>query len=282
MSDINIVELIHCATYPIDQPESGQYQSIVKFARERLDVDGCIRFNQFIKNDYLTDLRRETESLAPQALFSIEEYTPYGTPPDHSFPDGHPRNNTHRTTSGNITRDLIPKSTLIQQIYLNPLFQRFIADCLEALEIFPFRDPMRGLIINAMPNNTTLGWHFDANEFVVSLMTKKAEQGGEFEYCPNIRQPGTENYEAVQAVLDDKRDEVKVLDLQVGDIQIFKGRFSMHRVAPTQGERHTVIFGYSREPGYIGSVESTQRIYGRVMQEHIDADHIRHSDGLSD
>jgi hypothetical protein len=56
----------------------------------------------------------------------------------------------------------------------------------------------------------------------------------------------------------------------------------MHRVAPTQGQRHTAIFGYSREPGYIGSVESTQRIYGRVMQEHIDADHIRHSDGLSD
>ncbi len=83
-------------------------------------------------------------------------------------------------------------------------------------------------------------------------------------------------------MLDDKRDEVKVLDLQVGDIQIFKGRFSMHRVTPTQGQRHTVIFGYSREPGYIGSVESTQRIYGRVMQEHIDADHIRHSDGLSD
>ena len=162
-NSFNYNELIDCANYPIDQPESEQYQSIVKFARERLDVDGCIRFNQFIKNDYLADLRRETESLAPQALFSIEEYTPYGTPPDYSFPDGHPRNNTHRTTSGNVTRDLIPESTLIQQIYLNPLFQRFIADCLEALEIFPFRDPMRGLIINAMPNNTTLGWHFDAN-----------------------------------------------------------------------------------------------------------------------
>ncbi len=78
------------------------------------------------------------------------------------------------------------------------------------------------------------------------------------------------------------RNRVKVLGLQVGDIQIFKGRFSVHRVAPTQGQRHTAIFGYSREPGYIGSVESTQRIYGRVMQEHIDADHIRHCDGLSD
>ena len=123
---------------------------------------------------------------------------------------------------------------------------------------------------------------FDANEFVVSLMTRRSDQGGEFEYCPNIRQPRAENYDSVLAVLNEDRDRVKVLDLQVGDIQIFKGRISMHRVAPTIGRRQTVIFGYAREPGYIGSVESTLRIYGRVMQEHVDADHIRHSDGLSD
>lgn len=225
---------------------------------------------------------QETEKLAPLALFSREEYTPYGTPPDGSFPPGHPRCNTHRTTSGNVTRDLIPETTLIQQLYQSPAFQAFVADCLDSRQIFPFRDPMRGLIINAMPDSTTLGWHFDANEFVVSLMTRHSEAGGEFEYCPNIRNPGNEKYEAVQGVLDGERTLVKVLDLQVGDIQIFKGRFSLHRVAPTSGQRHTVIFGYAREPGYIGSVESTMRVYGRVMQEHIDADHIRHSDGLTD
>jgi hypothetical protein len=198
------------------------------------------------------------------------------------FAEGHPRRNPHRTTSGNVTRDLIPETTLIQRLYQSPLFQAFIADCLESDLIYPFRDPMRGLIINAMPHDTTLGWHFDANEFVVSLMTKRADAGGLFEYCPNIRSPGNENYPAVQDVLDDNSDLIRKLDLQVGDIQIFKGRFSLHRVAPTQGQRHTAIFGYSREAGYIGSVESTMRVYGRVMREHIDADHIRHSDGLTD
>jgi len=110
----------------------------------------------------------------------------------------------------------------------------------------------------------------------------RADAGGEFEYCPGIRSPGNENYSAVRQVLDGERGPIRVLDLQVGDIQIFKGRFSLHRVAPTRGWRHTVIFGYDREPGYIGSVESTLRVYGRVMQAHIDADHIRHSDGLAD
>ena len=279
----DIVEsIVDLDAYPLLEPQSPAYRELLAAAREQLAASGCVRFSRFILEPFQAELRAETETLAPRALFSREEYTPYGTPPDESFPAGHPRCNTHRTTSGNVTRDLIPESTLIQRLYQSPRFQAFIADCLDSDAIYPFRDPMRGLIINAMPHDTTLGWHFDANEFVVSLMTKHAEAGGEFEYCPGIRSPGDENYAAVQAVLEDRSDLVHRLDLQVGDIQIFRGRFSLHRVAPTVGQRHTVIFGYSREPGYIGSVESTMRVYGRVMQEHIDADHLRHSDGLAD
>ncbi|MFT5503085.1 MAG: hypothetical protein ACI845_001262 [Gammaproteobacteria bacterium] len=280
-SDI-IESIVDLVAYPLHLPESDAYQRLLTSAREQLALEGCVRFSQFIKKHWQQNLRTETESLAPLALFSREEYTAYGTAPDPSFPEGHPRRNPHRTTSGNVTRDLIPETTLIEQLYQSPLFQTFIADCLESDEIYPFRDPMRGLIINAMPNDTTLGWHFDANEFVVSLMTKHADAGGAFEYCPNIRQPGDENYNAVQGVLDGKRDLVKVIDLQIGDIQIFKGRFALHRVAQTVGQRLTTIFGYAREPGYIGNVESTMRVYGQVMQEHIDADHLRHSDGLAD
>jgi alkylated DNA repair dioxygenase AlkB len=277
-----IEQLVDLARFPVTDPESTAYRSLIATAREQLAADGCVRFSQFILQQWQPKLLKETENLAPQALFSREEYTPYGTPPDASFPPGHPRCNTHRTTSGNVTRDLIPETTLIQQLYQSAAFQAFVADCLDSSQIYPFRDPMRGLIINAMPHDTTLGWHFDANEFIVSLMTQKADAGGEFEYCPNIRSPGSENYDAVRQVLEGERDPIRVLDLQVGDIQIFKGRFSLHRVAPTVGRRHTVIFGYAREPGYIGSVESTMRVYGRVMQAHIDADHIRHSDGLAD
>lgn len=282
LQDDIVDRLVDLKHYQITSLESDACRQLIASAREQLQVDGCVRFSQFIRAEYLQQLSAETETLAPLALFSREEYTPYGTPPDESFVAGHPRRNTHRTTSGNVTRDLIPETTLIQQLYHSPVFQAFVAECLQSNEIYPFRDPMRGLIINAMPHDTTLGWHFDANEFIVSLMTRHADAGGEFEYCPNIRSPGNENYDAVQAVLDGERELVKVLDLQVGDIQIFKGRFSMHRVAHTVGQRHTVIFGYSREPGYIGNVESTLRVYGRVMQEHIDADHIRHQDGLVD
>jgi len=159
----------------------------------------------------------------------------------------------------------------------------FVAACLGAKEVYQFADPMRGLIINTMDEGNTLGWHFDANEFIVSLMTRRAEHGGEFEYCPDIRWPGHENYEAVAGVLNGDRASVKTLELQVGDLQIFKGRYALHRVRQIeQGARHTVIFGYAREPGFIGSVASTLKVYGRVMQDHLDADAIRYSDGLAD
>ena len=112
-------------------------------------------------------------------LHSSEEYTPYGSGPDDSFPTDHPRRRAHSTTSGSVTRDLIPTDGLIQQIYGNPHLIAFIAACLSADEIYQFADPMRGLIINSMDEGNVLGWHFDANEFIVSLMTRRAEVGGD-------------------------------------------------------------------------------------------------------
>lgn len=158
-----------------------------------------------------------------------------------------------------------------------------IASCLEADEIYQFSDPMRDLIINVMGENNGLGWHFDANEFIVSLMTRRANTGGTFEYSPNFRAPGHENFEAARSVLDGNKNQVRTLDLRVGDLQIFKGRYSLHRVNRIEsGTRHTVIFGYPRPPGFIGSVASTMKVYGRVTPEHIAAENDRHSDGLAD
>ncbi|WP_220124971.1 hypothetical protein [Roseovarius sp. TE539] len=269
--------------YPIDHLDHPAMRSVIAAARAGLQQEGCARIPGFIRAESRELIARETAMLSPRALHSSEAYTPYGTGPDESFPEGHPRRRTHRTTSGSVTRDLIPADTAIQGIYTDPRMRALVAACLGAEEVFQFADPMRGLIINTMEAGNELGWHYDANEFIVSLMTRRADAGGVFEYCPDLRSPGNENYDDVRAVLDGTSDKVKRLDLQVGDLQLFKGRYSLHRVNRIEkGARHTVIFGYAREPGFIGSVESTKRVYGRVMQEHLDAEHRRHGDGLAD
>jgi hypothetical protein len=60
------------------------------------------------------------------------------------------------------------------------------------------------------------------------------------------------------------------LPLGPGDLQIFFGRHALHRVTPVEGakERHTVIFGYAREPGFIGRPERAMKIFGRMAPVH--------------
>ena len=38
-------------------------------------------------------------------------------------------------------------------------------------------------------------WHFDGNEFTLSILIQKAEKGGVFEYVQDLRSPEDENFE---------------------------------------------------------------------------------------
>ena len=44
-----ISQLIDLDAFPINQPASSAYFALVEQARASLDLDGCVRFGQFIK-----------------------------------------------------------------------------------------------------------------------------------------------------------------------------------------------------------------------------------------
>ncbi len=67
-------------------------------------------------------------------------------------------------------------------------------------------------------------WHFDTNNYTVTLAIQNADEGGDFEYAANIRK-GSENFDEVQKVLDGTSDKISSLKLEPGDLQIFKGRY---------------------------------------------------------
>ena len=54
-------------------------------------------------------------------------------------------------------------------------------------------------------------WHFDGNEFTISVLVQQAEQGGIFEYVPDIRRG--EEKEKVEAILHGGEEGVRRLDL---------------------------------------------------------------------
>ena len=267
--------------YPIHRPEDPALQQITADARRQLQATGCAHLPAVFRPEVHERLMDETTAAAPDAYQLTRELTPYGDGGQHDeWPTDHPRNRTGTMSNGFVGKDLIPVDTMIRSLYDNSDFQRFVADCMGLDTLHQFADPIRGLVVNVMNDGTQMPWHYDANEFIVSLMTRKPEAGGTFEYCADLREPGDEHYDAVERVLDGDRGPVRTLDLNVGDLQLFRGRYSLHRIAPVDGTRHTVLFGYSETPGYIGGVESTRYGYGRVTREHLVAAG-RHTDGLA-
>jgi len=64
-------------------------------------------------------------------------------------------------------------------------------------------------------------WHFDQTDFVVSILLQDCEAGGDFEYAPNIRSAGAENYDRVRRLLDGDRSDVVRLDMAPGTLALF-------------------------------------------------------------
>ena len=88
------------------------------------------------------------------------------------------------------------------------------------------------------------------------------------------------NTDAVLTFVDGK---IISIELQPGDLQIFFGRNSIHRVAPLIGKkpRYVAIFSYVGEPGMIGSPERTKQLYGKTLPIHHSQSILR-KDGLID
>jgi len=280
-------ELVDLDAYPIDQPESAEYQAVVDRARQGLREDGCAVIKDFVRPEAQAVLGQEIWDRKATTHFSTQVINPYfhfTKNPD--FPERHPMNTFLERSSGFVPGDSWEDTTVMRQLFEHPQLAGFLADCLEIDELHPYADPLAGLTANILDPGQQFTWHFDTNEFAVTVLIEEADEGGLFEYVPAIRSDGDEGFDAIQDVLEGGRAGVRTLDLRPGDMQIFRGRYSLHsvsRVAADSKPRHAAIFAYTEKPGVIGRLERTQQLFGRVLQEHIDAEEARvRTDALID
>ncbi len=279
-------DIVDLGRYPVDRLDEASGQELVAQCRDQLRDDGCVVLERFVREDALVRLEAETSELGPHAHYNSTLTNIYNSDGDETLPQDHPVNVFNRRTNGFVAGDLIPKGTLIRSLYENKAFQSFIAAAIEEPVLYEYADPLAGLVVNCLRPGCEHPWHYDSNDFIVTMMTKAPEAGGTFEYCPKIRNADDENIEEVSRVLNGDRSKVRALDLKPGDLQIFYGRLSLHRVAEVKGsrERHTLIFGYAREPGFIGRAARTRKLFGRIapVHEREETEGLRRSDSLKD
>ncbi|WP_269581767.1 HalD/BesD family halogenase [Roseibium sp. Sym1] len=282
----SLEDCIDLARYPVDRLETAAGQQLVATCRRQLAGDGCVVLKDFVLPSMLERLEAETERLSPNAHINETETNPYNSAADPGLPPAHPKNRFDDRTNGFVAGDRIAPDTIVRTIYHDAAFKAFIAAVVGEPEIHEFADPLADLVINVLKEGRQHPWHFDSNDFIVSMQTRKPLAGGIFQYAPGIRGPQGENFEGVQRILDGDHTALKMLELSPGDLQIFFGRNSLHRVSPVEGERerHTVIFAYAREPGFIGRPERARAIFGRmapIHEEMLKKDVVR-TDSLAD
>lgn len=264
--------LVDTGRYPLTEPDGPAYRELRNRVAADLAADGCSVLPGFLVPGAVDVLRREGEAVAPHAYREMVTVNVYNTAPDATLPADHPARTTMRRGNGFVARDRIPAGAVIERIYTAPAFRRFVAGCFGLTRVYELADPLSGLTLNVIDPGREHPWHFDTNEFTVSMLTRQSEAGGVFEYCPGIRSAGAENLDAVREVLAGRGgDRVRRLRLRPGDLQLFAGRYSLHRVTEVAGTaaRHTAIFAYSERPGVIGTPERTRQLFGRVTPAHL-------------
>jgi len=263
-------ELIELETYSIHR-EGVTLDAVVARVRADLARDGCAVIRSFLTPRAIALLTRETDGVAARGHRSFNRTNVYFTADDPGLPDDDPRRRFFERSNTFIAADNFAPGGPLRCIHDAPGFDRFIQDCLQEERFFRYADPLADVIVNMAEEGNGFPWHFDTNNFTVTLAIQNAEEGGDFEYAPGIR-ARDENFAEVARVLDGTSDRVRTLRLNPGDLQLFRGRYSLHRVAPLRGpvRRYVAIFSYVEEPGMVGAPERTRQLYGRVLPIHLE------------
>jgi len=276
--------IINVKQYPIQDLNSPLIKELIKKCKSDLDQFSCSTIPNFILPKSLKIMNTELEKQLDEVYMSKQSINAYlYSKDDPSLPKDHPKRIFSVRQSGYLNSNELKIESDLNKFYDLEEMLKFVSDSLEVFPLYKWADPLGKNPYSVMYTDHYFPWHFDGNEFTLSILVQKAEKGGLFEYAPDLRSKDNENFEEVTKVLKGDRKRVKSLDLKPGDLQIFKGRFSMHRVTKIEGKtsRYIALPCYVKNPLKINKPEHSKQVYGKALPIHFEKENIQ-GDGLID
>ena len=269
MSLKNLSYFIDIKNFPINEPESAKYKKIVKEAQEALEFDGCYVLPSIVNKEAINDMRAESTKIESLAHYTSNKVNVYFSKDDPTYPEDHPRRFFMERSNGFVSGDKFPENSIIKELYYSEELNNFIADCL-GIPIYHYADPLASLTMNVNKPGDRFSWHYDTNEFTVTMLVQDCDEGGVFQYVPNIRNKEDECYDEVLKLLKGDMSRVKEIKLNEGDLQLFKGRYALHRATRAEGSttRNLVVYTYTEKENVIGSSYRSEELYGKTLDVH--------------
>ncbi len=260
---MRISDIVDIEKFPVDQIDSGRGFEFAEECKRRYQETGLCMLPGFVVEKALDVLRRESEGYIGDAYFCDNTHNAYLTD-DADADNDEVSRRQEKTFVGSVPYDKIPSDTALNTLYQWDPLKDFIGYVLGKESFHRFADPFGACSVNVFVDGGVHGWHFDESEFTVTLMLQAPEQGGEFEYVPQIRGLKDEK-KIIGNVLDGQREGVVTLPFTPGTLLIFGGRQTLHRVTRIKGSRPRLVpvLCFAEEAGKQNSDSVRKLFWGR-------------------
>ena len=250
----DISDIVDLDRYPISELEAPLADALIRTGRRRLAATGVFALPDFIRPAALAAMQGEADRLCPVAFRRAEHR--------NGFHSG--MGEATRVSLGCVGYDQMSTASLMRRLFLWDGLTRFISEVLQIRPYHRSADPIASCMVTELVPGDELGWHFDGNDGIVTLLLRSAGAGGTFEYSPNVRHRDDLPTLIQDAIKGESKDLLE-LGVQPGTLTLFNGFQSMHRVAPVAAapSRLMLIFSYDSAPGQEFSDVVRLRFFGR-------------------
>ena len=258
-------KLIDLERYPLDRLGTAAGQKLVAQCIDDLERNGMFTLEGFMRRAAIDAmLPGLLDKIAHESFNHTREHNIYFDDNITDVAADHPALARVKTINHTLCGDQIAGPLL--EVYLWPALAEFLAQVMQKPALYPMADPLACANVIGYYEGEGLNWHFDRSEFTTTLLLQAPRQGGDFQYRHALRSVTDPNYDGIARLLRGDDPEVSTLQLGAGDLNVFKGVDTAHRVTPPKGDlpRVITIFTYYDTPGRMFSDEESLGFYGRT------------------
>ncbi|MER9594870.1 MULTISPECIES: 2OG-Fe(II) oxygenase [unclassified Mesorhizobium] len=259
-------DILDLDRYPLDREGSSEWKRLVERSIAALEADGMFNLEGFVRPGIAERAVREIQPvMATRSHLHKRMHNIYFKPDIPELDPAHPALRKVETISHTVCADQIPGSLVLAIYEYEPLL-RFLAAAMGKPKLHVMQDPLARTNVMAYRAGEALNWHFDRSEFTTTLLLQAASRGGDLEYRTDLRSADNPNYDGVARLLEGRDPEAKILRIEPGTLNVFRGKNTAHRVTTVEGERERMIavFSYYEKPGVTFSDKERVGFYGRA------------------
>lgn len=266
MTELSIDRIIDLSRYPLDRADSEDYRALTIARHDELDSQQYCTLPGFLQEGARREIVAAVEGRQQHTNRADGERNIYlERNRSEALADDHPKNIFARGCYNMMGAHLLEDDSALKVLYYWAPMQRFIADIVGATMLYPSADPYQPVNVLCQGNGDRSSWHFDSNNaFTMTLMLQAPESGGHFEMAADMRSDTDPNYKEVSKLLLGDTARVLQVSRSEGELVIFRGCNSAHRVTPVAGNRLRLmcIMVYETRPGVIGDPVVNETVYG--------------------